>query len=314
VDATQAVLVTDFRYVEQAKAQAPAFTVVRHERKLLDTVVELVKAWGAETLGFEGDFITWNDYKTLAEQLGEGRLKSIDLASIRMVKDEDEIALLKKAASIADAAFAHILSYLKPGVLERDIAMELEFIMRKLGSQRNAFDIIVASGARSALPHGVASDKPLAVGDVVTLDFGAVYQGYHSDITRTVFLGKASQKQRDLYGLVLEAQLAGINSVKAGRHCHEVDAVAREIIARAGYGDYFGHGLGHGVGLVIHEEPRLSPSNPDLMLQPNMVVTVEPGVYLPEFGGVRIEDMVRVTSTGCEVLTASPKHLIELDW
>lgn len=314
VSADQAALVTDFRYIEQAEAQAPDFKVIRHGRSLFATVSEVIKAWRVDTLGFEGDCFTWDNYQTLSSMLGKRKLRPIHLDTLRMIKDENEIALLKKAVAIADTAFSQILKYLKPGVLEREIALELEYIMRKLGSQRSAFDIIVASGTRSALPHGVASTKPLAVGDTVTMDFGAVYAGYHSDITRTVFLGRANEQQRKLYNLVLEAQIAGVQAVKPGSRCADVDKTARDIIQRGGYGDYFGHGLGHGVGLVIHEEPRLSPSNPELILEPNMVVTVEPGIYLPDIGGVRIEDTVRVSTTNCEILTASPKELIELDW
>jgi Xaa-Pro aminopeptidase len=314
VSVNQAVLITDFRYTEQAEAQAPDFTVIRHGSKLFDTISELVNEWRVDTLGFESDCFTWDEYQSMIAMPGERDFKPMHLDALRMVKDEHEIALLKNAVSIADKAFSQILPYLKPGVMEREVALELDYIMRKLGSERSAFEIIVASGARSALPHGVASTKPLAIGDTITIDFGAVYAGYHSDITRTVFLGRANEQQRTLYNLVLEAQLAGVQGVKPGSRCADVDKIAREIIQRDGYGDFFGHGLGHGVGLAIHEEPRLSPSNPDLILEPNMVVTVEPGIYLPDIGGVRIEDTVRVTATNCEVLTASTKELIELDW
>ena len=184
--------------------------------------------------------------------------------------------------------------------------------MRRLGSQRPAFETIVASGKRGALPHGLASEKRIEAGDFVTMDFGAVFNQYHSDITRTVVVRKASDKQKEIYNIVLAAQLAGLAAVKPGEACLAVDETARDIIVRSGYGDYFGHGLGHGVGLAIHEEPRLSPSNSDGVLEQGMVVTVEPGIYLPGWGGVRIEDTVVVCPTGREVLTSSSKTLIEL--
>jgi len=232
---------------------------------------------------------------------------------IRMIKDEAEIDKIREAVRITDVAFNHIRDYIKVGSIERDIALELEFFMKKEGASKNAFDFIVASGKRSALPHGVASTKQLEEGDFLTMDFGTVYQGYHSDMTRTVVVGKQpDKKQEEIYQTVLKAQQKATEVVKAGVKGSEVDKVARDIITKAGYGDYFGHGLGHSLGLEIHENPRLSPRD-DTKLESGMVVTVEPGIYLPDWSGVRIEDTVVVREDGCEVLTSSPKELLVID-
>ncbi len=310
VSADQARLITDFRYIEQAALEAPAFIVVRHGSDMYDTLANEVKAIGGGKIGFESDFATWEAHEKMNAVIGN--LFPLHLDRLRMVKDEAELAALRVAVRLADRAFDHILSFIKPGVSERDVALELEFFMRKNGAEKAAFDIIVASGPRSALPHGRAGERLIAAGDFVTMDFGAVYDGYHSDITRTVVVGKATDRQREIYSLVYAAQHAGLEAVAAGRTGREVDEAARRIIGNAGYADYFGHGLGHGVGLAIHEEPRLSPSG-DEVLTANMTVTVEPGVYLPDWGGVRIEDTVVVTAGGVQILTASSKELIQID-
>ena len=228
--------------------------------------------------------------------------------SLRAVKDEGERDAIRKAAAIADRAFERILEELRPGRTEREIALRLEFMMREMGADGASFDIIVASGPRSALPHGVASDRVLEKGDLVTLDFGASYRGYCSDITRTVVLGEPNDAQRRIYETVREAQQAAVDAIRPGMTGKEADRVARDRIKASGYEKYFGHGTGHGLGMEVHEAPRLSPRGEEI-LEPGMVVTVEPGIYLPEFGGVRIEDDVIVTEDGREVLTQSPKHL-----
>jgi len=215
------------------------------------------------------------------------------------------------AARIADKAFNRICKLIKPGITERDIALELEFYMKKLGATSTSFTSIVASGERSALPHGTATDKKIKEGEFLTLDFGCVYNGYCSDMTRTVVIGKANERQREIYSVVLEAQEKALKYIKPGVKGCDVDRVARDIIKEKGFGQYFGHGLGHSLGLEIHESPRLSPTSNDI-LQEGMVVTDEPGIYIPDFGGVRIEDLVLVTATGFEVLSNSPKELIEL--
>lgn len=310
VSCEQAHLITDFRYLEQAAAQAPAYEIVRYGTDIYATLQQVGAASGLAKLGFEEDFVTWAGYQLLSKVFPQA--VGLDVDHLRMVKDQLEIQAIGQAVAIADQAFHHILPFLKPGVREQDIALELEFQMRKQGAEKSAFDIIVASGVRSALPHGRASEKAIASGDFVTMDFGAVYAGYHSDMTRTVVVGQASDQQRQIYEVVLQAQITGLAAIKPGASCKEVDAAARSIIQAAGYGEYFGHGLGHGVGLAIHEDPRLSPAY-DCILAEGMAVTVEPGIYLPDWGGVRIEDTVVVSVSGADILTESSKNLIELE-
>ncbi|MDU4960408.1 MAG: Xaa-Pro peptidase family protein [Sporomusaceae bacterium] len=313
ITANDARLITDFRYLEQAALQAPGFSVVRHGSSIYETIGRLVDEMHITKLGFEADFVSFAAYKLLEENLAAAELCPVQLDALRARKDEAELDRIRKAVAIADDAFAYILERIRIGMSENEVAFELETCMRRLGSEKPAFDTIVASGKRGALPHGLPTDKLLAAGDLVTMDFGAVYQGYHSDMTRTVAMGQASDEQKRIYQTVLTAQLTGIKAVRAGQLCREVDAAARDYITAAGYGEFFGHGLGHCVGLIIHEEPRLSPANETGRLAANMVVTVEPGIYLPDWGGIRIEDMVVVTVEGCEVLTASGKDLIEID-
>ncbi|WP_425061169.1 Aminopeptidase YpdF [Sporomusa carbonis] len=304
-------LLTDFRYIEQAKQQSPLYEIVRHGSIPYEILAETIKKLGLTRIGFESDFVTWEAHQKLSDYILDAKLAPVKLDELRMVKDPSELNLLKKAVEIADNAFQAVLKVITPGITEQEIALELEYQMRKLGSEKPAFDTIVASGIRGALPHGRASGKPIAAGDFITMDFGAVYQGYHSDMTRTVVAGKATTKQREIYNIVLTAQLAGINAVRAGKTGKEIDQVARQVIADAGYAEYFGHGLGHGVGLFIHEDPRLSPTG-EIKLAEGMVVSVEPGIYLPDWGGIRIEDLVVVSAAGCTILTASSKELIEL--
>lgn len=234
-----------------------------------------------------------------------------ELNRLRIVKTEKELASLARAEAIGDQAFTRILSDIRPGVTELEIAAKLDYYMKEAGAVGNSFDTIVASGLHSAMPHAIPSEKKIEAGDFVTMDFGCVYEGYCSDMTRTIVVGKADGKQKEIYRIVLEAQLAALQVIKAGMTGSEVDAVARRVIAEAGYGEYFGHGLGHSVGLFIHEEPRLSPKCHEV-LRENVIQTVEPGIYLPGFGGVRIEDLVCVTADGCRNFTHSPKELIEL--
>ena len=312
ITCTKAKLITDFRYLAQAGDQAKLFEIIRHGANPLDTVAKEVCGAAVRRIGFESDHLTFSAYDSLRKLLKDIELQPVQLNDLRMIKDAGEIALIKTAVEIADAAFSHVLSWLRPGLTEIAVAAELEFAMRRQGAEKPAFDTIVASGVRGALPHGIASDKVIAAGDLVTMDFGAVYQGYHSDITRTVCIGRASARQREIYHIVLSAQLAGVKAVQAGRTGKEVDAVSRQVITEAGYGEYFGHGLGHGVGLAIHEAPALSPGKTEIVLAERMLVTVEPGIYLPDWGGVRIEDTVVVNHAGCDILTASSKEFVEI--
>jgi len=234
-----------------------------------------------------------------------------DVDALRQIKSEEELEYLEKAEAIGDLAFEKILTILKPGMTELEVAAELEYQMKKAGAENFSFSTIVASGLNSSMPHAIPGEKKLEEGDFVTMDFGCTYKGYCSDMTRTVVLGKASEKQKEIYNTVLKAQLAALDAIKAGVTGKSVDKVARDIITEAGYGECFGHGLGHSVGLFIHEEPRLSPAG-ETVLEENMIETVEPGIYVPGFGGVRIEDMVAVTKDGCKNFTHSPKELIEI--
>ncbi len=309
----EAILLTDFRYIKQAEEQSPHFKIVRHSRRVFDTLRETCRELGLSSLAFEKDHLTYGQVEKLREALDGLSTVPVSglIESLRMVKDEQELAILRKAVAIVDEVFNRIIQEIRPGLQEREIAIRMETMMRELGASGSAFDIIVASGPRSALPHGVASERVLEKGDLITLDFGAVYQGYCSDLTRTVMLGEPSPKQREIYEIVKEAQQAAVDGIRPGITGREADAIAREKIAAAGYGDYFGHGTGHGIGLDVHESPTVSPFG-EQVLAPGMVVTVEPGIYLPEFGGVRIEDDVVVTENGHEVLTQSSKELIIL--
>lgn len=307
-----AYFITDFRYVEQAKSETSGYDIIQHNRSLIEEVANIVNESKIGKLGFEKDHITYSTWEKLDQSIeAETVPVSNMIEQLRMVKSEEEINTIKEAAKIADNAFTHILNYMKPGVAELDIANELEFFMRKNGAASSSFDIIVASGKRSALPHGVASDKLIESGDFVTLDFGALYQGYVSDITRTVAVGNPSEKLTEIYQIVLEAQVQAVDQIKPGMTGRDADAIARDYIREKGYGDNFGHSLGHGIGLEVHEGPGLG-SRSETTLVPGMVVTVEPGIYLPEIGGVRIEDDIVMTQYGNETLTHSPKELIIL--
>ncbi len=303
--------ITDFRYVQQASSQCKGFEIIKHTNN--KTIFDIINDYEIKKLGFEEDYITYSAYNEFKEKLSNTELIPLKgiIEDLRMIKTHEELEAIKKAANIADKAFEHILTKIKPGISEKEISLELEFFMKKKGAKGNSFEFIVASGKRSSLPHGVASDKIIEDGDFVTLDFGCIYNGYCSDMTRTVVVGNASPKQREIYDIVLKAQEEALKHIKAGATGIQVDKIARDIIDNEGYGEYFGHGLGHGVGLEVHEAPRLSPKGKDI-LRPNMVVTNEPGIYIPDFGGVRIEDLVVVKEDGPDILSKSPKHLIEL--
>lgn len=307
-----AYFITDFRYIEQAEAEAKSFDIIEHEGSIIEETANICKKLGIKKLGFEQDYLSYSHWMSCKDAL-DAELVPVSniIESMRMVKTDTEIQTLKKAAQIADAAFKHILDYMKPGVAEIDIANELEFFMRRNGATSSSFDIIIASGWRSALPHGVATDKLIESGDFVTLDFGALYKGYVSDITRTVAVGEPTDKLKEIYDVVLSAQLLAMEKIRPGLTGMDADQIARDHITEKGYGDYFGHSLGHGIGLEVHEGPTLSFRS-ETKLVPGMVVTVEPGIYLPDIGGVRIEDDVIITETGSESMTYSPKDLIIL--
>ena len=306
---TNAWFITDFRYKDQAASECQGFEILIHTPE--KSVYDLINELGIKSIAFEDEYMTVSAYNTY-----KSKLKNVELVpnnqlieNLRLLKSEEEIETIRKSASIADAAFEHILSFIKVGMKEKEVALELEMFMKKQGASALSFDIIVASGWRSALPHGRASDKIIETGDFVTMDFGCVYKGYCSDMTRTVVMGQASEKQKKVYETVLKAQEEALKAIKPGVSGKDADKVARDIITEEGFGDYFGHGLGHGVGLEVHEAPRLAPIG-EKILEKNMVVTDEPGIYIPDFGGVRIEDLIVITENGCERLSTSPKNLI----
>lgn len=313
ITADDAVLITDGRYTEQAKGQAADFRVLTHTEPMPAVAKQAADEAGVTKLAFEKDYFTVSLYESWKEKLAPVELVGVEglVEGLRRIKDADEIQRMHKAQEITDEAFRRVLDFIRPGISERDVSLELEFTMKKLGADGLAFEIIAASGPRSALPHGQGTERVLQSGDLLTLDFGCEYQGYCSDMTRTVMVGEPDEKQREIYELVLEAQKAGVEAVRPGASGREVDRVCRDIIAAKGYGEAFSHGTGHGVGLMVHEGPGLSTRSEDV-LAPGMVVTIEPGIYLPGWGGVRIEDMVLVTETGHEVFGKSPKDLIVL--
>lgn len=307
-------LMTDFRYVEQAQKQAHGCKIVRFQHyEPVITLRMVMEELDVVTLGIESDRMTYDEFELLANHVRRKAITPLKgfVEEIRRIKSEDEIALLAKAEAISDEAFAHVIKLIKPGMTELEIAMELEFQMRRAGAEGVSFDTIVASGKRSSMPHGIATDKKIENGDFITMDYGCIYQGYCSDITRTIALGQVDEKQETVYNLVRKAQEDALAVIKAGVTGKEVHMVAQNVFEDAGYGPFFGHGLGHSVGLEIHEEPRFSPKAEEEM-QENMVITVEPGLYLPNWGGVRIEDLVVIKKDGCINLTHSPKELIIL--
>jgi Xaa-Pro aminopeptidase len=316
IDLNGAFLLSDFRYAEQAAAESPDFSFVLVKEKLFDAVAGLARERASGEGGYplevavEDDYLSHRDFGYLGEKMACALHPADGLVEkMRLVKDEGEIESLARACALADEALAEVLPHIRAGVTENAVAARLEFVMRLKGSEGASFETIAASGPHSAMPHARASDRLLQAGDLLTLDFGAVCRGYHSDITRTFVLGEPSPEQDRIYRLVGEAQSLGVEAVRPGIAVKDLDALVRDKITAAGHGEHFGHSLGHGVGLEVHEGPRLSGKD-ETVLAPGMVVTVEPGVYVPGFGGVRIEDSVLVTADGHRVLTGSPKIFV----
>lgn len=301
----------DFRYTKQVSQQCVGYTIkeVSAKKNTMDHLKELVVG----TLAYEDQYMSVSEYNALKSAILEERLVPLKntITVLRAIKDEEEIVNLRQAAAIADKGFLHVLDIVKPGMTEKELALELEFFMRKQGASGLSFTTIVASGIRSSMPHGVASDKVIEKNDMLTLDFGCMYNGYCSDMTRTFVVGTADERQKELYNIVLETQLKVLEAIKPGARCKEIDALSREIIGGYGYGEFYGHGLGHGVGLEIHELPVLNGTS-EFVLEENMVVTDEPGIYLPDFGGVRIEDTVLVIKDGYDLISRSTKEFIEI--
>lgn len=315
-------ILTDSRYTEQVLLEASGYICVDigmegYSKVLAKILKQEMPEKNKVVLGFENKSISYMQYKGFLDELnkeftGEVTLFPLNdmVDNMRMIKTKDELIYIEKAEAIGDEAFEAVCRYVKPGMSEKDVALFLEYTMKKKGADGLSFNTIAASGKNSSLPHAVPTDKLLCPGDFLTMDFGCIYKGYCSDMTRTIHIGKnVDDRMKKIYNIVLEAQLAAINVIKPGVKCSYVDSVARNIIAGYGYGDYFGHGLGHSVGLFIHEEPRCSRKC-DVELEAGMTMTVEPGIYIPGEFGVRIEDLVVVTGMGCTNLTHSPKNLI----
>lgn len=303
------VLVTDSRYIVAAKQEVTGFEI-RADRDELGLISGLVKDAGLKRIGFE-DEISVAYFKRM-----EGLFAGLELVPVtnfvqelRMFKDADEIAVIRKACSISDQAFADALDFIKPGKTEIEIANFLDFRMRELGAAGLSFDTILASGVNSSKPHAHPMHKPVELGEAITMDFGCLYDHYVSDMTRTIYLGHVSDEEQEIYNTVLKANQALIDQAKDGLGFREFDKIPRDIIIEAGYGDYFTHGIGHGIGLDIHEEPYFSQTSKEV-IKAGMVLTDEPGIYLNEKYGVRIEDDILITETGCELLTLAPKELI----
>lgn len=303
----EAVLVTDFRYEEQASQEAPDVRIEIARDGLIEKLMETQGLIGRR-VGFESCWLSHKSYLTFKEKFTtsewipqEGMVESLSI-----IKDKTEIAKIREAVRIGDAVFAKVLRLVRPGISERDLAAEIEYVARRSGAEKTAFEPIVASGPHSSMPHAPVTDRRIEEGDLLTVDMGVVYEGYASDLTRTVVIGTPTAKQRRTYEIVLSAQNAALDEARAGIACAALDKVARGIIENAGHGPEFGHSLGHGVGLRVHELPRLS-SKEKRILEPGMVVTIEPGIYIAGWGGVRIEDLVVIREGGCENLTRASK-------
>lgn len=304
-------LFTDFRYIDQAKEQAPDYEVVQHYQNMIELASGAFAAGGVGgKMALELGSIPAETYLELRERIPGAEIEDAAPATnaIRMIKDDQEIQWMRDAIEICDKAFEHIVTFIRPGVTEKEIGLELEIFMKRQGADSIKANHVIASGPRSCLPHGQATDRVVETGDFVKMDYGAIVNGYYSDFTRTVVVGDPSEKQKEIYQIVRHAQEESLKAIGPGKTCSELDEVGRGIIRGAGYGDNFGHSLGHSLGLAIHESPAMRATD-DTVLQEGMVITVEPGIYIPGFGGVRIEDLVVITKDGHENLTKSTKEL-----
>lgn len=309
-----AYLIIDSRYFEKASRSVVGCSVVLQD-DLYKQINELLTKHDAVKLSVEAESVTLSEFDRLCEKLNceiDGSSELSDtISSIRVLKRGEEIESMIAAQRIAEHGFEHMLEFIKKGKTEKDLRLELDFFMLSHGAEALSFDTIALAGKNTSMPHGVPTDKVLKSGEFVLFDFGAVVNGYHSDMTRTVCLGQPDDEMRKVYDIVLEAQLAGLAAVREGVSCKELDLTARNVIDQAGYGEYFGHSLGHGVGMEIHEAPTASQRSNET-LAADMIVTVEPGIYIPERFGVRIEDFVVVQENGCFNMTNAPKELIIL--
>jgi Xaa-Pro aminopeptidase len=303
------VLLVDGRYVTQARDEAVGAEIFEF-RNRVEGIVAVAGSHAVGALGFESPSLTVEEYLRLQEKLPGVTLRpfSEGLQELRAVKTGEEIGRIRQAARIAGEALTEVRGMIRPGVREQEIAIELDYRMRLKGAEQASFETIVASGANTAHPHATPGARRIAEGDCVMIDYGAIWGGYHSDETCTLFAGRADARQREVYGFVREAHDRAIGAIRAGVACGEIDRIARSCLAEADLDSHFSHGTGHGVGLDVHEAPRLAAGRQEI-LRAGMVVTVEPGVYLPGVWGVRIEDTVLVTEEGCEILTPTSKEL-----
>lgn len=305
--------ITDYRYTEQAEQECPDYEVVVANRETEtheQVIAQLIDSHNLSKVGFEALHASYKLISSLEKEVSSCQLVPTErvVEDLRAIKSDDEIANISKAAAIADLAFGEILESIKEGVSETELTWELENRLRDHGSQGSAFPIILISGQKTSMPHGIPSDKKIEKGDFITLDFGALYNGYRSDMTRTVILGKPDVKQSKVYEIVREVQSIGVDRVKEGIPGRDVNQAVNDAIAKHNYLEFAGKGLGHGLGLDIHEIPFLNARCKEPLKAGN-AITIEPGIYIPFWGGVRIEDTVVVTREGCEILTKSPKDL-----
>lgn len=308
-------IITDFRYAEQAQNQAPGWQVCSVDKSIKHIALsaQLLQALNVAAMFYEDDYVTVKAFQAMQEAFPGISFIPLSQApeQLRAIKDTQELHLIEHACAISCQAFDFMLGQVKPGMTEKEIMLTLDFKMLALGADGLAFNSIVASGPNGSLPHAVPGERKVQTGDLITLDFGAKYRGYCADMTRTLALGEPGEKMRHLYNTVLEAQFTCQDALAPGKDCRAIDQMAHDIIDREGYGPYFGHGLGHAVGIDIHEEPRLSQTASST-LEPGMVMTVEPGIYVPGLGGVRIENTCVITQTSARSLVTAPRELIIL--
>lgn len=310
----KAYLIIDFRYIEKAQKTVRGAEVIMQD-KLNEQLNGLLKKHGAKTLAIESRNVTVSALnkmrKSLRAEIDDSEALSDAIDRLRIVKTQDEIDKIIKAQRIAEAAFEDVLNFIRPGVTEKEIGLHLDYYMLSHGAEGLSFDTIAVSGPNTSLCHGVPTDRPVQPNEFVLMDYGATYDGYHSDMTRTVCVGRPTEKMEKVYNIVLNAQTKALEAIRAGARGADIDGIARDIISAAGYADAFGHSLGHGVGMEIHETPNASPSS-TYVFEENMIVTVEPGIYLPDEFGVRIEDFVIIKPDGCVNMTLAKKNLISL--
>jgi Xaa-Pro aminopeptidase len=312
ITGNKAVLATDFRYIEQAKNEAPDFEILRITGKISDWLPGLVIEAGIKKLGFESGDVSYAFFRQIADAVKDNKI-SLELVPIngmveglRAVKEPEEIERISRAAAITDAAFEYVEEHISPGMTENQVAWELEKCLRENGSHGLAFEIIVASGPRAALPHAKPTDRVIEEGEPVVIDMGGRYEGYAGDLTRTICIGNPDEKFKDIYQTVLDAQRAALAIINEGMTGQQADTIARDVIKKAGHGEEFGHSLGHGVGLAAHELPHLGPGSGDILTE-GMIFSVEPGIYIPGWGGVRIEDIVVMEHGKARVLSQARK-------